>query len=78
MVGMNNTRILSVSSGATSIDGEHKNHYDPLIPIREEVHMTKTFRETFYDKVEEDKNKCNWKAKYEANYIHRNKHEVER
>eukprot|EP00972_Heterocapsa_arctica_P033210 4885991-Heterocapsa_arctica.AAC.1 len=59
--------------------GAQDNHYDLLLPIREEVKIKKTCRETFYDKVEEDKNKCNWEANYASNYIsRRSKNEVER
>eukprot|EP00972_Heterocapsa_arctica_P104062 15335805-Heterocapsa_arctica.AAC.1 len=74
------TKALSVSDGATSIKwGAQENHDDLLLPLREEVRMKKTFRETVYDKVKEDKNKCNWEAKYESNYIsRRSKNEVER
>eukprot|EP00972_Heterocapsa_arctica_P108086 15918550-Heterocapsa_arctica.AAC.1 len=53
--------------------GAQETHYDLLLPIREEVRVKKTFRETFYDKVEEDKRKRNWKANYESNYISRSK-----
>eukprot|EP00972_Heterocapsa_arctica_P002748 406131-Heterocapsa_arctica.AAC.1 len=51
--------------------GAQENHYDLLHPIREEVKINKTFRETFYDQIEEDKNKRNWEANDASNYISR-------
>eukprot|EP00972_Heterocapsa_arctica_P036243 5332562-Heterocapsa_arctica.AAC.1 len=59
--------------------GAQGNHYDLLLPIKEETTHNNSFKYKFFENHEAFNNKCNWEANITSNCIsRRGKEEVER
>eukprot|EP00972_Heterocapsa_arctica_P013449 1980778-Heterocapsa_arctica.AAC.1 len=74
-----NTNTISVLWRNINRWGAQANHYNLLLPIKEDIQHEQSFNDKFFEQHETFNNKCNWEANITSNYIsRRSKEEVER